>query len=154
IRRAIKGGVLDFVISGKRIASPTTFIFILWMVTSSVLLLLVAILFLRNQIRPIVQLARVAEQFGLGGEVEGYTPRGASEVRRAGLAFLTMADRIRRSVASRTEMLAGISHDLRTPLTRMKLEIEMGQIDTSTRAALTTEIEDMRRMIDEYLDFA
>ena len=138
----------------KRLVSDTTYIFVGWMIGSSFLLIVIAGLFLRNQVRPIVLLARAAEQFGLGQDVQNFSPRGASEVRRAGRAFLTMADRIRRQVASRTEMLAGISHDLRTPLTRMKLEIEMGKIDSATREALGADIDEMRRMIDEYLDFA
>lgn len=147
-------GVLEFNFARKRLASATTMIFIFWMVGSAVLLTTIAILFLRNQVRPIVQLARAAEQFGLGQEVDNFSPRGASEVRRAGRAFLIMAERTRRQVLSRTEMLAGISHDLRTPLTRMTLELEMGKIDPATRDALTAEIAEMREMIDEYLDFA
>ncbi|MFZ4124482.1 MAG: ATP-binding protein [Rickettsiales bacterium] len=147
-------GILRITMDRKRLASSTTYIFILWMVGTALLLTAIAVVFLRNQIRPIVQLARVAEQFGLGQDVQAYTPRGASEVRRAGRAFTTMADRVRRAVQSRTEMLAGISHDLRTPLTRMKLEIEMGKIDAQTRDALHADIEEMRHMIDEYLDFA
>jgi two-component system osmolarity sensor histidine kinase EnvZ len=154
IRIAVEAGVLNLDMSRKRLASSTTFIFILWMVGSALLLTTIAILFLRNQVRPIVQLARVAEQFGLGQEVVNFSPRGAIEIRRAGRAFLMMSERIRRHVASRTEMLAGISHDLRTPLTRMKLEIEMGKIDDVTRDALAADIEEMRVMIDEYLDFA
>jgi two-component system osmolarity sensor histidine kinase EnvZ len=147
-------GTLVFEFGRKRLASSTTSIFILWMMGSALLLMLIAILFLRNQIRPIVQLARAAEQFGRGQEVAEVSSRGANEIKRAATAFRIMADRIRRSIGSRTEMLAGISHDLRTPLTRMKLEIEMGTIDTATRDALEADIEEMRRMIDEYLDFA
>ena len=154
IRIAVENGVLDFDMNRKRLASSTTLIFILWMVGSALLLTTIAILFLRNQVRPIVQLARAAEQFGLGQEVVNFSPRGAIEIRRAGRAFLMMAERIRRHVSNRTEMLAGISHDLRTPLTRMKLEMEMGTIDDATRDALAADIEEMRRMIDEYLDFA
>ena len=146
--------VMELNIPAKRLASSTTYIFILWMVGSSLFLVLIAALFLRNQIRPIVQLARAAEQFGLGHDVQNFMPRGASEIRRAGRSFLIMAERIRRQVASRTEMLAGISHDLRTPLTRMQLEIEMAKLDAATRAALVGDIEEMRGMIDEYLDFA
>jgi two-component system osmolarity sensor histidine kinase EnvZ len=146
--------VMRFAFDRKRLASSTTYIFILWMIGTALILLAIAVLFLRNQIRPIAQLARAAEQFGLGRDAQGYSPRGASEVRRAGRAFLTMADRVRRAVASRTEMLAGISHDLRTPLTRMKLEIEMAALDAKTREALSGDIEEMRQMIDEYLDFA
>lgn len=145
---------LAFTFSRKRLASSTTHIFIFWMLGAAALLMVIATLFLRNQIKPIVQLARAAEQFGLGQEIVEVSSRGASEVKRAASAFRTMADRIRRTVSSRTEMLAGISHDLRTPLTRMKLELEMGKIDTATRDALEADIEEMRRMIDEYLDFA
>jgi two-component system osmolarity sensor histidine kinase EnvZ len=154
VRLAEPQSVLEFTISRKRLASSTTSIFIGWMVGFSALLMLIATLFLRNQVKPMVQLARAAEQFGLGHEVANFSPRGASEIKRAASAFLLMADRIRRTVATRTEMLAGISHDLRTPLTRMKLEIEMGKIDSATRGALESDIEEMRRMIDEYLDFA
>lgn len=154
IRVGAPEGALEFGFSRKRLASSTTFIFILWMVGSAVLLTTVAILFLRNQVRPIVQLARAAEQFGLGQEAVNFSPRGASEVRRAGRAFVMMVERIRRHVQSRTEMLAGISHDLRTPLTRMTLELEMGTVDAATRVALAGEIDEMRTMIDEYLDFA
>jgi two-component system osmolarity sensor histidine kinase EnvZ len=150
----LEGSTMELMLPRKRLASSTTYIFILWMLGSSLLLVTVSGLFLRNQIRPIVQLARASEQFGLGQDVQNFSPRGASEIRRAGRAFLTMADRIRRQVQSRTEMLAGISHDLRTPLTRMKLEIEMGKLDTATREALNGDIDEMRRMIDEYLDFA
>lgn len=150
----VEAGTLELSFDRKRLGSSTTYIFIWWMLGSSLLLVTVAVLFLRNQVRPIVQLARASEQFGLGQDVKDFSPRGASEIRRAGRAFLTMADRIRRQVASRTEMLAGISHDLRTPLTRMKLEIEMGKLDEATRSALNADIDEMRRMIDEYLDFA
>lgn len=147
-------GTLDIDFSRKRLASSTTWIFITWMVGSAVLLTTIAILFLRNQVRPIVALARASEQFGLGQDVTDFSPRGASEVRRAGRAFLMMAERTRRHVQSRTEMLAGISHDLRTPLTRMTLELEMGKVDDKTKQAIAGEIEEMRSMIDEYLDFA
>lgn len=149
-----EGGLLEFAFSRKRLASSTTYIFILWMIGTAALLMLIATLFLRNQIRPLAHLARAAEQFGMGQEFVEFSMRGASEVKRAASAFRTMADRIRRTVTSRTEMLAGISHDLRTPLTRMKLEIEMGKIDQATRDALEAEIDEMRSMIDEYLDFA
>ncbi len=154
VRVNASGGVLEFSFARKRLASSTTTIFIAWMMGSAILLTTIAILFLRNQVRPIVQLARAAEQFGLGQDVANFSPRGASEVRRAGRAFLMMVERTRRHIQSRSEMLAGISHDLRTPLTRMKLELEMGKVDDATRAAVSGEIDEMRRMIDEYLAFA
>jgi two-component system osmolarity sensor histidine kinase EnvZ len=155
IRMAVEGGALDIVISRKWLTSQTTTLFIAWMIGSSLLLTLISILFLRNQVRPIVTLARVAEQFGLGQDVAAFKPSGASEVRRAGRAFQVMAERINRHVQNRTEMLAGISHDLRTPLTRMKLEMELATgLSEATRSALTTDIDEMGRMIDEYLSFA
>lgn len=150
----VADGVLIFRVGYKSLASPTTAGFILWMMGSSFLLIMIAIFFLRNQVKPIIALARAAEQLGLGQDVTGFKPRGASEVRRAGRAFMVMAERIRRHVQNRTEMLAGISHDLRTPLTRMKLELELATIDAVTRSAITADIDEMGRMIDEYLDFA
>ena len=151
---AMDDGMMRINMPRKRIASATTYLFVLWMLGSSILLTMIATLFLRSQIRPIVQLSRAAEQFGLGRDVEKFSPRGASEVRRAGKAFVVMAERIRRQVQSRTEMLAGISHDLRTPLTRMMLELEMVQLDAKSKEALTADIKEMRHMIDEYLSFA
>jgi two-component system osmolarity sensor histidine kinase EnvZ len=151
---ALKSGSMRVFFSHKRLASTTTYLFILWMIVTSLILGTIASLFLRNQIRPIVQLARAAEQFGLGQDVENFSPRGASEVRRAGRAFLVMAERIRRQLQTRTDMLSGISHDLRTPLTRMRLELEMSAIEPKTRQAMLGDIEEMRHMIDEYLDFA
>jgi two-component system osmolarity sensor histidine kinase EnvZ len=150
----LENGVMRVTFSRKRLASSTTFIFTLWMLGSSALLMLVATLFLRNQIRPIVQLARAAEQFGLGQELHDFSPRGASEVRRAGRAFITMAERIRRQVQTRTDMLSGISHDLRTPLTRMMLDLEMSAIEPKTRDALKGDVQEMRHMVEEYLSFA
>lgn len=154
VRLKPAGDPIDIVVSRKTLTSSTTKIFLLWMVGTSLVFTTIAILFLRNQVRPIVTLARAAEQLGLGQDVGEFKPRGASEVRRAGRAFLIMSERIRRHIQNRTEMLAGISHDLRTPLTRMKLEIELAKIDNQTRAALATDIDEMGKMIDEYLDFA
>jgi two-component system osmolarity sensor histidine kinase EnvZ len=154
VRVATDHGILHFSMNRKMLVSPTTTIFILWMIGSSLVLTTIATLFLRNQVRPIVRLAQVAEQLGLGQDVTDFKPRGASEVRRAGGAFLVMAERLRRHVQNRTEMLAGISHDLRTPLTRMKLELELANIPAATRAALGADIDEMGKMIDEYLDFA
>ena len=153
VRVSAVSGALELHLPRKRLASSTTGIFILWMVGSALLLTTIAILFLRNQVRPIVQLARAAEQFGLGQDVQDFSPRGASEVRRAGRAFVVMADRLRRQVQSRTEMLAGISHDLRTPLTRMKLQLALLGDNAETRE-LEDDVTQMEHMIGEYLDFA
>jgi two-component system osmolarity sensor histidine kinase EnvZ len=115
--------------------------------------LLIAVLFLRTQIRPITRLATAAENFGRGIDTQEFRPHGALEVRRAARAFLVMKERISRQLRTRTEMLAGISHDLRTPLTRMKLQLAMMKEDEEIKE-LTDDVQQMEHMIAEYLDFA
>ena len=149
----IRDGVLSFDTTLKRLESGTTVIFLLWMAGSSLVFLCIALLFSRNQVRPIRQLAEAAENFGKGQDMPGFKPYGALEVRRAARAFLIMRDRIARQIRSRTEMLAGISHDLRTPLTRMKLQLALPQ-DAQSGTSLSEDVEQMERMIAEYLDFA
>jgi two-component system, OmpR family, osmolarity sensor histidine kinase EnvZ len=128
-------------------------IFLLWMVGTSLVLLTVAILFLRNQIRPILRLADAAESFGKGREVPGFKPRGAREVRRAAQAFIEMKRRVERTIEQRTTMLAGVSHDLRTMLTRFNLELAlMG--DGPEVEALRRDVDEMGRMLEAYLAFA
>ncbi len=139
-------------VTKKRLISSTTFIFVLWMLGSSLILLAIAILFLRNQIRPITQLASAAEGFGLGSDDPGFRPAGAREVRQAAQAFLTMRARIRRQMETRTAMLSGISHDLRTPLTRMKLQLAMLE-DAAAADALQQDVEEMEHMLQEYIDY-
>ncbi len=146
-------GTIQITSPRKRLATSTTFIFTAWMMGSALVLIWVAILFLRNQIRPIIQLSSAAEKFGRGQEVENFKPSGASEVRQAARAFIDMRGRIRRQVESRTAMLAGISHDLRTPLTRMRLELEMLP-QTIGLADLRQDMDDMERMVNSYLNFA
>jgi two-component system, OmpR family, osmolarity sensor histidine kinase EnvZ len=128
-------------------------IFLGWMVGTSVVLLTVAILFLHNQIRPILRLADAAESFGKGREVPNFRPRGAREVRRAAAAFIEMKSRIERTIEQRTAMLAGVSHDLRTVLTRLKLELAlMG--DSREIEAMKKDVDEMGRMLEAYLAFA
>ena len=117
------------------------------------MLLALAILFLRNQVRPIERLARAAESFGKGRAVPDFKPYGASEVRRAAQAFITMRARIERYVTQRTEMLAGVSHDLKTPLTRLKLELAM-MPDSADVRGLREDVAEMEHMVTEYLNFA
>lgn len=149
----VKDGLLRLRIPRQRLVASNVDVFILWMVGSSFVLLAVAIVFLRNQVRPIEQLAMAAESFGKGRAVPHFKPYGAAEVRRAAQAFITMRARIERYVTQRTEMLAGVSHDLKTPLTRFKLELAM-MADSAEIRALRQDIAEMEHMLDEYLDFA
>ena len=149
----LKGGVLRLVILKKRLVAASADVFVLWMVVSSLVLLAVAILFLRNQVRPIERLAFAAEAFGKGRAVPDFKPYGALEVRRAAQAFITMRARIERYLQQRTEMLAGVSHDLKTPLTRMRLQLAM-MGEGVDAAPLQQDVAEMEHMLDEYLEFA
>ena len=153
IKVDVKDGVLDILVPRDRVTVSQPDIFILWMAGSALILLGVAILFLRNQVRPIERLARASEMFGKGRPVPDFKPYGATEVRRAAQAFITMRERIERHVTQRTEMLAGVSHDLKTPLTRMKLALAMMPDDADTRA-FKADIAEMEHMLDDYLAFA
>jgi two-component system osmolarity sensor histidine kinase EnvZ len=128
-------------------------IFLLWMVGTSLVLIIVAILFLRNQIRPILRLAEAVESFGKGRDVPQFRPRGAQEVRRAASAFIEMKSRVERTIEQRTTMLAGVSHDLRTVLTRFKLELALIG-DSPETDAMKKDIDEMSRMLEAYLAFA
>jgi two-component system osmolarity sensor histidine kinase EnvZ len=128
-------------------------IFLLWMVGTSLVLLTVAILFLRNQIRPILRLSEAVESFGKGRDVPLFRPRGAREVRRAASAFIEMKARVERTIDQRTTMLAGVSHDLRTVLTRFKLELALIG-DSPEAEAMKRDVDEMGRMLEAYLAFA
>lgn len=149
----LSDGVLHVVAPRKRLFTSTTYIFLLWMVGTSLVLLGVAILFTSNQVRSIRRLAASAEGFGKGRDLPPIKPEGAREVRQAGIAFNQMRARIRRQIDQRTEMLAGVSHDLRTPLTRMRLQLAM-MGDSAEISDLKDDIAEMERMLDGYLDFA
>ena len=153
IKVDVKDGVLEIVVPRDRVTVAQPDIFILWMMGSALILLAVATLFLRNQVRPIERLARAADSFGKGQHAPDFKPYGATEVRRAAQAFLTMRERIERHVAQRTEMLAGVSHDLKTPLTRMKLTLAMMPEDADNHA-LGADVDEMEHMLDDYLAFA
>jgi two-component system osmolarity sensor histidine kinase EnvZ len=128
-------------------------IFLIWMVGTSTVLLIVAIIFLRNQIKPILKLADAAESFGKGRDVPNFRPRGAREVRRAAQAFIEMRTRVERAIEQRTTMLAGVSHDLRTVLTRFKLELAL--LDENPEIeAMKKDVDEMARMLEAYLAFA
>lgn len=154
IRIQLDENVLRVFARRSQAYASNTHIFLLWMVGTSLVLLFIAILFLRNQIRPIQNLADAADDFGKGRELPAdFRPRGASEVRRAGLAFMKMRERIEKQIEQRTEMLAGVSHDLRTILTRFKLQLALS-VPSEELSELEKDIDDMQSMIQGYMDFA
>jgi two-component system osmolarity sensor histidine kinase EnvZ len=153
----VADGVVHVVAPRKRLYSTTIYLFVPWVVGSALLLFGVAALFMRNQVRGIRRLAVAAEAFGVGRDIPPIRPEGATEVRQAAVAFNRMQDRIRRFLTQRTEMLAGVSHDLRTPLTRLRLALAMLPKDEAWRqdvGEMTEDVEEMERMIGGYIAFA
>ncbi len=145
--------LIEVVFPKEKIAPSSVRIFILWITIPSLLLISIAIIFLKNQTRPIVNLAKAAERFGKGDFVKNIRPSGASEIRKAAYEFDRMAKRIDRHLKQRSEMLSGISHDLRTPLTRLKLQLAMlSQKDVSFK--MSKDINEMEAMLNSYLQFA
>lgn len=153
IRIALEDNVLRVFAPRSRAYASNSQIFLFWMMGTSLVLLAIALLFLRNQIKPILTLAEAAEQFGKGRPVASFRPRGAREVRQAAQAFIDMRERIERQVEQRTTMLTGVSHDLRTVLTRFKLELALLG-DTPETEALRDDVDEMSRMLEDYLAFA
>lgn len=137
----------------KSLINPSTYIFILWSLVFAAILTLISLVFSKNQIKSILELSNAAENYGLGDKSYIYKPTGAKEIRRTGLSFLKMKDRIERQATKRTQMLAMISHDLKTPLTRMKLQVELME-DGEEKEELSHDISSMQQMISSYLDFA
>jgi two-component system osmolarity sensor histidine kinase EnvZ len=151
----LKSGVLRIDVPRKRLYIGTLYIFVAWLIGTAFLVFSIAALFLRTQVRGIKRLAAAAEAFGMGRDVAAIKPEGAIEVRRAAAAFNRMQDRLRRFVAQRTTMLAGVSHDLRTPLTRLRLALAMlPETPAGELADMTSDIEDMEKLIAIYLSFA
>ncbi len=153
IRVLLDRGVLRVVARRSQAYASNSHIFLVWMVGTSLVLLTIAVLFLRNQIRPIQQLADAAESFGKGRPLDDFTPRGAREVRRAGEAFSEMRRRIERAIEQRTTMLAGVSHDLRTVLTRFRLQTAL-MPPGPDRDAIEADVDEMQAMLEAYLAFA
>ncbi|MEZ5775401.1 MAG: ATP-binding protein [Hyphomicrobiaceae bacterium] len=154
IRVKLDDAIMRVVAQRSQTYASNSHIFLIWMVGTSLVLLTVAILFLRNQIKPILRLAEAADAFGKGRPVsEDLRPRGALEVRQAANAFLEMRDRIERHVEQRTTMLAGVSHDLRTVLTRFRLQLAMLE-ETPETQALRSDVEEMQMMLEDYMAFA
>jgi len=137
----------------NKIAPSSVRVFVLWLTLPSILLILIALVFLKNQTRPIVNLAKAAERFGKGESIDNLRPSGASEIRKATFEFDRMMKRINRHLTQRSEMLSGISHDLRTPLTRLKLQlVMMGKKETAQKMA--EDIDEMEKMLGDYLQYA
>ncbi|GGA71569.1 two-component sensor histidine kinase [Nitratireductor aestuarii] len=153
IRIQLEDKVLRVFAKRSQAYASNTHIFLLWMVGTSLVLIVIAVAFLRNQIRPILRLAEAAESFGKGRPTSDFQPRGAEEVRRAGAAFIQMRERIERQMEQRTAMLTGVSHDLRTILTRFKLQLALARTKSDMKA-LDQDVEEMRSMLEDYLAFA
>ncbi len=152
LRVKYESGYFKFLIPKDRVTSSSARIFALWITVPAIIVVLISLIFLKNQTRPITNLARVAEKFGKGEEIEEFKPSGAAEIRQAGYEFDKMRKRIVRHLNQRSEMLSGISHDLRTPLTRMKLQIAFIK-DKELANKLTEDINEMEKMLNEYLQF-
>ena len=145
-------GYFKFLVPKDRVTSSSARLFALWTTVPAIIMVIISLIFLKNQTRPITNLARAAERFGKGEEIEEFKPSGALEIRQAGHEFDKMRKRILRHLNQRTEMLSGISHDLRTPLTRMKLQIAFIK-DKDLAQKLTEDINEMEKMLNEYLQF-
>ena len=145
-------GYFKFLVPKDRVTSSSARIFALWITVPALIMVFISLIFLKNQTRPITNLARAAEKFGRGEEIEEYKPSGAAEIRQAGYEFDKMRKRIVRHLNQRSEMLSGISHDLRTPLTRMKLQIAFIE-DKDLANKLSEDINEMEKMLNEYLQF-
>ena len=152
IRIKYQKGYFKFLVPRDRVTSSSARIFGLWITVPAIIMIIISLVFLKNQTRPITNLARAAERFGKGEEVKEFKPSGALEIRQAGHEFDKMRKRILRHLNQRTEMLSGISHDLRTPLTRMKLQIAFIK-DEELAKKLTEDINEMEKMLNEYLQF-
>ena len=148
-----KDGYFEFLIPKDRITSSSARMFALWITFPAILLILIAMIFLKNQTRPITNLAKAAEKFGKGEDVDEFRPSGSLEIRQAGYEFDKMRKRIIRHLNQRSEMLSGISHDLRTPLTRMKLQLAFIK-DQNLAKKISMDIDEMEKMLNEYLQFA
>ncbi len=152
LRIEYESGYFKFLIPRDRVTSSSARIFGLWITVPALIMVIISLIFLKNQTRPITALAKAAERFGRGEEIEEFKPSGALEIRKAGLEFDKMRKRIIRHLNQRSEMLSGISHDLRTPLTRMKLQVAFIK-DKELGNKLTEDINEMEKMLNEYLQF-
>ena len=148
-----KDGYFQFFVPKERLTSSSARIFALWITLPAILVISIAMIFLKNQTRPIIKLAEASEKFGKGEEIDEFRPSGALEIRKAGFEFDRMRKRIKRHLNQRSEMLSGISHDLRTPLTRIKLHLALIK-DKQVSSELSSDVDEMEKMLNEYLQFA
>ncbi len=148
-----ESGVLSFEVPTKRINSSSKYVFIAWMIATALITSIISIIFLKNQMRPISALSKAAEKFGRGQDAPNFRPSGSREIRSVAISFIKMKERIIRQISQRTDMLSAVSHDLRTPLTRMKLQLEMME-NSQEIDGLKQDISDMGKLVEEYLDFA
>lgn len=146
-------GLLSFDVPVKRITSSSKYVVIFWMIMTALITSIISIIFLKNQLRPVSLLSQAAEKFGRGQDAPNFRPSGSREIRSVAISFIKMKERIIRQISQRTDMLSAVSHDLRTPLTRMKLQIEMSK-NPEEIEELKQDINDMEKLIGEYLDFA
>ena len=153
LRIKFRDGVLQIFFPKERIQASSIRIFSLWITLPAFLLILVAMIFLKNQTRPIIKLAEASEKFGRGEDIEEFRPSGALEIRKAGYEFDRMRKRIIRHLNQRSEMLSGISHDLRTPLTRIKLQLALIK-DMEISKKLSGDVDEMEKMLNDYLQFS
>ena len=153
LRIKFRDGVLQIFFPKERIQASSIRLFVLWITLPTILLIAIAIIFLKNQTRPLIRLAEVSEKFGRGENVDEYRPSGALEIRKAGYEFDRMRKRILRHLNQRSDMLSGISHDLRTPLTRMKLQLALIK-DIEISKKLSVDVDEMEKMLNEYLQFS
>ena len=145
--------VIEFLVPKEMVSASSVRLFVLWTTLPSLILVLIALVFLKNQTRPLVRLAKAAERFGKGDYVNDFRPSGAAEIRKAAYEFDRMAKRINRHLNQRSEMLSGISHDLRTPLTRLKLQLAMIK-EKDVSKNMSKDIDEMEGMLNDYLQFA
>ncbi len=153
LKIGFKNGYFQFFVPKDRLTSSSARIFAFWITLPAILVISIAMIFLKNQTRPIIKLAEASEKFGRGEDVEEFRPSGALEIRKAGFEFDKMRKRIKRHLNQRSEMLSGISHDLRTPLTRIKLQLALIK-DKKIAYELSEDVNDMEKMLNEYLNFA
>ena len=148
-----KNEIIEFLVPKEMVSTSSVRLFVMWTTLPSIVLIIIALIFLKNQTRPLVKLAKAAERFGKGDYVNDFRPSGAKEIRKAAYEFDRMAKRINRHLNQRSEMLSGISHDLRTPLTRLKLQLAMiSEKDLSK--SMSKDIDEMENMLNDYLQFA